>query len=242
MSNNVKEYVLGCVYGRWVVIYADLPYSQRQGRLVVVKCLCDKETIKLVNLQVLRSGKSQSCGCLKIEKLVERSTIHGMGGRKSRNKIYSLWKHINSRCSNVNNGSYDSYGGRGIYVCSEWVFEFPVFNDWCLNNGWEEGLQLDRIDNDGPYAPWNCRFITIRENGFNKRLLQSNNTSGYCGVSYKPERKSFSAIVRNDGKTVFNKTTFKTAKDAALARDKFIIREGLPHKLNFPELAISWCL
>ena len=117
-----------------------------------------------------------------------------------------------------------------------------MFNDWCLNNGWEEGLQLDRIDNDGPYSPWNCRFVTPRENGFNKRLIQKNNTSGYCGVHYKSDRDSYCVLVRNNGKTVFNKSGFSTAQDAALARDKFIIREGLPHKLNFPELAISWCL
>lgn len=236
---NIKKFVLGCVYGRWVVIYDDLPYSQRQGRLVVVKCLCEKETIKLVNLQVLRDGRSQSCGCLKIEKLIDRSTTHGMAGRKSKTKIYTLWKHINSRCFNVKNGSYQNYGGRGIYVCDEWRYDFAVFNDWCLNSGWKSGFQLDRIDNDGPYSPSNCRFVTLRENGFNKRLIQKNNTSGYCGVHYKSDRDSYCVIVRNNGKTVFNKSGFPTPQQAATARDIFIIKNNLPHKLNFPELAIN---
>lgn len=234
-QNNKKENVLGNNYGRWTVIYDDLPYNQTQGRLIVCQCCCDKKTIKLVKLQVLKDGRSKSCGCLKDEKTIERSTTHGMAG-KGRTKIYSLWSHIKSRCNNVNNGSYLDYGGRGIYVCVEWLHDFKPFNDWCISNGWVEGLQLDRIDNGGPYSPDNCRFVTMQENGFNKRVIQKNNNSGYCGVFYRESTGKYSALIRFERKVVFNVNTFKTAKEAAIARDKFIIGNDLPHPLNFNDL------
>lgn len=57
---------------------------------------------------------------------------------------------------------------RGIKVCEEW-HEASNFILWALNNGYERGLQLDRIDNDGDYCPENCRFVTPKENSRNRR-------------------------------------------------------------------------
>jgi hypothetical protein len=64
------------------------------------------------------------------------------------------------RCYNPENNNYHNYGGRGIRVCDEWRQSRDAFKNWAIANGWERGLQIDRIDNDGDYEPGNCMFTT----------------------------------------------------------------------------------
>jgi hypothetical protein len=87
---------------------------------------------------------------------------------KTRTPIYNTWRGMVGRCNNPSDIYYHNYGGRGIAVCNEWQ-DASTFIAWALANGWEEGLQIDRIDNDGNYEPGNCRFVTRSENCRNMR-------------------------------------------------------------------------
>ena len=49
-------------------------------------------------------------------------------------------------------------------VCDEWLHSFVKFKEWSISNGYEDGLQIDRIDNDGNYEPNNCRWVTREKN------------------------------------------------------------------------------
>ena len=81
------------------------------------------------------------------------------------NKIlYRRYHHIKERCYNPNSKAYKRYGGRGIAMCDEWLNSYQAFEDWCLSHGFSKELAIDRIDNDGDYAPNNCRFVTAKEN------------------------------------------------------------------------------
>lgn len=91
--------------------------------------------------------------------------VHGLTG----DPLYTVWANMKDRCSRSTCESYQNYGGRGVFVCQEWVVSFPEFRAWALDNGWSKGLQLDRADNDGPYAPSNCRFVNHKQNNRNKR-------------------------------------------------------------------------
>lgn len=84
-------------------------------------------------------------------------------------KILSRFQHMLERCYNPNNKSYKNYGGRGIEVCDEWRKDYSKFESWAMNNGFQEDLSIDRIDNDGNYEPDNCRFVTPAENNQNRR-------------------------------------------------------------------------
>lgn len=82
-----------------------------------------------------------------------------------------VWTGMMQRCGHFKGGSAEDlarYAGRGITVCEEWRHLKP-FENWCLANGWQPGLQIDRVDNDGNYCPENCRFVTRTQNVRNRR-------------------------------------------------------------------------
>lgn len=91
---------------------------------------------------------------------------HGLYRENSR--LFNVWQTMKSRCENANRDNYTRYGGRGITVCEEWQTA-ENFVKWALDNGYEKGLQLDRIDNAKGYSPENCRFVTASVNSRNRR-------------------------------------------------------------------------
>ena len=89
---------------------------------------------------------------------------HGL----TKHPLYCVWHNMKTRCYNPKRKAYKYYGGRGITVCDEWLFDFEAFYTWAINNGYKKGLQIDRENNDKNYNPENCRFITPRENVRNR--------------------------------------------------------------------------
>lgn len=89
--------------------------------------------------------------------------------RKNNFKLYRVWDGIIQRCCNPKAGNYRNYGGRGICIYGAWKDSFSAFEEFCLANGWEYGLQVDRINNDKGYFPDNVRFVTRAKNLRNKR-------------------------------------------------------------------------
>lgn len=87
---------------------------------------------------------------------------------KTHERLLNAWQTMKQRCENPNREKYKDYGARGIFVCDEW-HDSRTFVEWALSNGYEEGMQLDRIDNDGPYSPENCRWVTPKQNCRNTR-------------------------------------------------------------------------
>lgn len=101
--------------------------------------------------------------------------------RKSNFKLYRVWDGIIQRCYNPKSKNYHNYGGRGIKMFEQWRKNFSSFEKYCLDNGWKNGLQVDRIDNELGYFPQNIRFVTSAENLRNKR---SNNSITYNGETH----------------------------------------------------------
>jgi hypothetical protein len=135
------------------------------------------------------------------------------------------------RCSDKAFGhNKNDYFDRGIQVCAEWAGNPKAFVDWGENHRYEKGLQIDRINNDLGYSPDNCRFVTPLENSHNQRLLRQTNTSGYSGVSFLQARRKFQSRVYSGKLTHLG--LFKTPWEACEARNKFIIENNLPHKIQ----------
>ena len=88
-----------------------------------------------------------------------KSGAHG----QSKTKLYKLWAGMKARCLIPSAQHYEYYGGRGVQVSSEWLDYLP-FAAWARSSGYTEGLEIDRLDNDGHYEPGNCRFVTHQIN------------------------------------------------------------------------------
>jgi len=132
---------------------------------------CDCGVVKEYYVYNLFGGHAKSCGCLRFK---GTTFTHG----KSKHPLFDLWNDIKKRCFNNNCKAYPNYGGRGITICNEWVIDFMIFYDWAMANGWEKGLEIDRINNDGNYEPNNCRFVSREVNVNNRRttrLISINN-------------------------------------------------------------------
>lgn len=87
--------------------------------------------------------------------------------RSLRYRSYSTWGKMRSRCENPEDKAFQFYGARGIKLCKAWR-DFEVFFRWVQRSGFEVGLQIDRIDNDGNYTPRNCRWVTSKNNNRNR--------------------------------------------------------------------------
>ena len=185
--------IIGKTFGRLTVVE-----SYRINGRVYVKATCTcNGNVKEYDYCSLKTGHTQSCGCLRRETISKTKSIHhGKGTR-----LYNIWKNMRQRCLNPKHPEYKYYGGNNIMICSEWD-DFTKFRTWALNNGYAETLTIERINLNEGYNPINCKWILKGQQSSNKRdtvLMTINGISKpftiWCkeyGIAYKTVKKRMS--------------------------------------------------
>lgn len=207
----------GKVFGRLTVIKrVENGHTPNGGEYGFTRylCRCVEGNECIVSANNLVTGRTQSCGCLMRERARECNLIW----TDEENKILSVLNSMHTRCCNPNCSQYRDYGARGIYICQEWsdpITGKRAFVEWAKANGYAPGLTIDRIDNDGPYAPWNCRWVDrfVQANNSRKniiieidgtthtlaewvRMINGDYKALYAMWQYKNQREEFKDFVR----------------------------------------------
>ena len=145
---------------RFGKLLAIKPLGRRNGQThFLFKCDCGDE-VPIAGVHVT-SGRQKTCGC------GHRQVHHG----RSRAPEYQIWRHMVARCTNPKNIGYRLYGGRGIKVCDRWL---DSVDNFIADMGHRPSKRhsVDRRENDGPYAAWNCYWALPKEQGRNRRGLR----------------------------------------------------------------------
>jgi len=148
-----KDYV-GTTVGQWEILEEDGRDPKCYSQLYKARCI--------------------RCGFIKTKATIAKlqrdipCTKHVIEPWGKNKRLKNTYRNMMARCYRKSAPNYENYGGRGITICDEWLYDRDAFIKWSLSHGYANNLTIDRIDNDKGYSPDNCRWVTLEENNRNK--------------------------------------------------------------------------
>ena len=199
--------------------------NKRFGKLLVLHyngkakwlCQCDCGNQTIVRSDYLKSGHTQSCGC-----------IHKKyGGKVRTDRLYRLYRSIIQRTTILRKDKHNhTYIEKGIVMCDEWRNDFNKFKKWALESGYDYSKNaneqtIDRIDNDKGYSPENCRFVSRKENNQNESKKR-----GIVCLS-KEQQNEIKKLYKNGSSSRKLAEKYKVSKTTIMNVIKALTREEL---------------
>ena len=129
-----------------------MPYKHSDGHAMYEGVCTDCGFIRFGKFDDLKDSKT--CKHIGVDGEYVKITIW------ENSRIGGIFRDMKQRCYNPNDNSYHWYGEKGIKICSEWMENPKAFENWSIQNGYQDDLTIDRIDENKDYCPDNCRWIS----------------------------------------------------------------------------------
>jgi len=206
----MKQAPINQIFNSLTVLSLDR-MEKKNGYFVLAQCKCG--SIKIYRLNYLENNHTKSCGCMRGEKNIERST-HGHTPRGNINKTYSVYRDMRTRCENKKYKQFYLYGGRGIEVCHKWKQGYEFF----LKDMGEKpyGMSIERKNVNENYSPENCIWATDETQANNKR---NSVKIEYCGKIQTVAQWSRELNIKA-GAIYFRISKGLSGKEALFSKDK----------------------
>ena len=173
---GIKLDLTGQRFGRLLAMSST---NKKRGSSFIWELLCDCGSNTFVSVSDIKSGHTQSCGCLGKERRIKSRVTHGHSKGHKTSTEYRIWCGMCQRVRDKKQSNYKYYGGRGIKVCKRWL----TFENFLEDMGKRPANRsLDRINNNKNYCKENCRWATLSEQARNKRTTKL--------ISYQGEIKT----------------------------------------------------
>lgn len=216
MGRKVLEDLTGRQFDRLTVI--ERTENSKSGRTVwLCQCSCKKDNYVKVQACHLKSGHTQSCGCIHKENISKLFKTHG----DTDTRLYRIYHAMITRCYNENQPSKKYYVDKDIIICNEWLDKengYLNFKNWALQNGYQDNLSIDRKDVNDNYKPDNCRWATDEIQVINQGI-KSNNKSGYKGVFLHKKTGNWESYITFNKKRIYL-GVYKDIEDAIKIRQE----------------------
>lgn len=247
MSNmvKVKDDLTGRVFDRLTVIEQAEDHIKPNGTHIATwkcKCNCSDHNIVEVIGQSLKSGATQSCGCLHIEKLkqynkYDYSKEYGVGYCSNTGaEFYFDWEDFDK----IKNYCWSEYvSEKGYHSLRTHIPKTHQVIKFCqLIVDYDLAEHKDRNPLNNRKS--NLRPATIQENCRNRTISIKNN-SGFVGVYFDKDRSKWVATITVDykqiklGRFINKEDAIKTRLKAEL---KYFGLEFAPQRHLFKEYGI----